>query len=190
MALVLTIYCGHWSENNANQGAGYIERNGQQILVRSQARLSSVEDIGNVVVTLTNQSPVTVNDIAEVAIGKELRTGAATLEGQETVLGTAMMLIGENSRAVALDVADKVDEIQASLPEGVLIQSVYDRTALVDKAINTVRKNLIEGRIAGYCRPIFTIGQHTSCHHHRCCHPSCYACHDNRYGKNGRKRET
>ena len=133
--------------NNANQGAGYIERNGQQILVRSQARLSSVEDIGNVVVTLTNQSPVTVNDIAEVAIGKELRTGAATLEGQETVLGTAMMLIGENSRAVALDVADKVDEIQASLPEGVLIQSVYDRTALVDKAINTVRKNLIEGAL-------------------------------------------
>ena len=130
--------------NNANQGAGYIERNGQQILVRSQARLSSVEDIGNVVVTLTNQSPVTVNDIAEVAIGKELRTGAATLEGQETVLGTAMMLIGENSRAVALDVADKVDEIQASLPEGVLIQSVYDRTALVDKPSTQYEKTLLK----------------------------------------------
>jgi Putative silver efflux pump len=71
-----------------------------------------------VVVTLTNQSPVTVNDIAEVAIGKELRTGAATLEGQETVLGTAMMLIGENSRAVALDVADKVDENPSKLARG------------------------------------------------------------------------
>ncbi|WP_420935948.1 efflux RND transporter permease subunit [Alteromonas sp. A081] len=133
--------------NNANQGAGYVERNGQQILVRSQAQLATIEDIGNVVVTLTNQSPVTVNDIAEVAIGKELRTGAATREGKETVLGTAMMLIGENSRAVALAVADKVDEIQASLPEGVVIETVYDRTALVDKAINTVRKNLVEGAL-------------------------------------------
>jgi cobalt-zinc-cadmium resistance protein CzcA len=133
--------------NNANQGAGYIEHNGQQILVRSQAQLATIEDIGNVVVTLTNQSPVTVNDIAEVAIGKELRTGAATREGKETVLGTAMMLIGENSRAVALAVADKVDEIQASLPEGVVLETVYDRTALVDKAINTVRKNLVEGAL-------------------------------------------
>ncbi|MGB3725105.1 MAG: efflux RND transporter permease subunit, partial [Glaciecola sp.] len=133
--------------NNANQGAGYIEHNGQQILVRSQAQLATIEDIGNVVVTLTNQSPVTVNDIAEVAIGKELRTGAATREGKETVLGTAMMLIGENSRAVALAVAHKVDEIQASLPEGVVIETVYDRTALVDKAINTVRKNLVEGAL-------------------------------------------
>ncbi|MBT1452138.1 CusA/CzcA family heavy metal efflux RND transporter [Glaciecola sp. XM2] len=133
--------------NNANQGAGYVERNGQQILVRSQAQLATIEDIGNVVVTLANQSPVTVNDIADVAIGKELRTGAATREGKETVLGTAMMLIGENSRAVALAVADKVDEIQASLPEGVVIETVYDRTALVDKAINTVRKNLVEGAL-------------------------------------------
>lgn len=133
--------------NNANQGAGYIERNGQQILVRSQAQLSSIEDIGQVVVTLTNHSPVTVDDIAEVAIGKELRTGAATREGIETVLGTAMMLIGENSRAVALAVADKVDEIQTSLPDGVLIETVYDRTALVDKAIDTVRKNLVEGAL-------------------------------------------
>ncbi|GLR70070.1 efflux RND transporter permease subunit [Agaribacter marinus] len=135
------------ARNNANQGAGYIERNGQQILVRSQAQLATIEDIGNVVVSLTNQSPVTVNDIAEVAIGKELRTGAATREGKETVLGTAMMLIGENSRTVALAVADKVDEIQASLPEGVIIETVYDRTALVDKAINTVRKNLVEGAL-------------------------------------------
>jgi cobalt-zinc-cadmium resistance protein CzcA len=133
--------------NNANQGAGYIERNGQQILVRSQAQLSSIDDISQVVVTLTNQSPVTVGDIAEVAIGKELRTGAATREGAETVLGTAMMLIGENSRAVALAVADKVDEIQTSLPDGVLIETVYDRTALVDKAIDTVRKNLVEGAL-------------------------------------------
>jgi cobalt-zinc-cadmium resistance protein CzcA len=133
--------------NNANQGAGFIERNGQQILVRSQAQLESIADIGNVVVTQIDGVPVTVRDIGGVAIGKELRTGAATREGQETVLGTAMMLVGENSRAVALAVGEKVSYIQSSLPQGVLIQSVYDRTTLVDKAINTVQKNLVEGAL-------------------------------------------
>lgn len=133
--------------NNANQGAGFIERNGQQILVRSQAQLKSIADIGNVVVTQIDGVPVTVNDIGSVAIGKELRTGAATREGQETVLGTAMMLVGENSRAVALAVGEKVTYIQSSLPQGVLIEAVYDRTTLVDKAINTVQKNLVEGAL-------------------------------------------
>ncbi|GAB54368.1 nickel and cobalt resistance protein CnrA [Glaciecola punicea ACAM 611] len=133
--------------NNANQGAGFIERNGQQILVRSQAQLKSIADIGNVVVTQIDGVPITVNDIGSVAIGKELRTGAATREGQETVLGTAMMLVGENSRAVALAVGEKVTYIQSSLPQGVLIEAVYDRTTLVDKAINTVQKNLVEGAL-------------------------------------------
>jgi cobalt-zinc-cadmium resistance protein CzcA len=135
------------ARNNANQGAGFVERNGQQILIRSQAQLKTLEDIGNVVVKRIDSIPVTVNDIGEVAIGKELRTGAATREGVETVLGTAMMLVGENSRAVSLAVAQKVADIQTSLPEGVIIQSVYDRTTLVDKAINTVQKNLVEGAL-------------------------------------------
>ncbi|MFT4807909.1 MAG: cobalt-zinc-cadmium resistance protein CzcA [Paraglaciecola sp.] len=135
------------ARNNANQGAGFVERNGQQILIRSQAQLKTIEDIGNVVVKRIDSVPVTVNDIGKVAIGKELRTGAATREGVETVLGTAMMLVGENSRAVSLAVGQKVTEIQTSLPDGVLIQSVYDRTTLVDKAINTVHKNLVEGAL-------------------------------------------
>lgn len=135
------------ARNNANQGGGFIEQNGRQILVRSQAQLQTLEDIENVVVTRIDSVPVKVKDIGSVAIGKELRTGAATSEGVETVLGTAMMLVGENSRAVALAVAAKVAEIQSSLPDGVIIQAVYDRTSLVDKAITTVQKNLVEGAL-------------------------------------------
>ncbi len=135
------------ARNNANQGAGFIERNGQQILVRSQGQLQTISDIENVVVKRVNSIPVTVKDIGSVAIGKELRTGAATQEGVETVLGTAMMIVGGNSRAVAQAVADKMDDIQASLPSGIVIDPVYDRTKLVDKAIDTVQKNLVEGAL-------------------------------------------
>jgi cobalt-zinc-cadmium resistance protein CzcA len=133
--------------NNSNQGARFVERNGQQILIRSQAQLKTTQDIGNVVVKLINSVPVTVNDIGKVTIGKKLLTGAATREGRETVLGTAMMLVGENLRTVSLAVGQKMQDIQTSLPDGVLIQSEYDRTLLVDKAINTVQKNLIEGAL-------------------------------------------
>jgi cobalt-zinc-cadmium resistance protein CzcA len=133
--------------NNSNQGAGFVERNGQQILIRSQAQLKTTQDIGNVVVKLINSVPVTVNDIGKVTLGKKLLTGAATREGRETVLGTAMMLVGENLRTVSLAVGQKMQDIQTSLPDGVLIQSEYDRTLLVDKAINTVQKNLVEGAL-------------------------------------------
>jgi cobalt-zinc-cadmium resistance protein CzcA len=133
--------------NNDNRGAGYIERNGQQLLVRSPGQLATVEDIGNVIITEHNSVPIKIKDVAEIAIGKELRTGAATRDGVETVLGTAMMLIGENSRTVAQDVASKLSDIQASLPEGVVAEAVYDRTALVDKAIATVSKSLMEGAL-------------------------------------------
>lgn len=133
--------------NNENRGAGYIERNGQQLLVRSPGQLETLDDIAEVIVAESNSVPIMIKDIAEVAIGKELRTGAATRDGVETVLGTAMMLIGENSRQVAQDVAVKLDEIQASIPEGITLEAVYDRTALVDKAIATVTKNLLEGAI-------------------------------------------
>ena len=135
------------ARNNANQGAGFIERNGQQILIRSQGQLQTISDIENVVVKRVNSIPVMVKDIGSVAIGKELRTGAATQEGVETVLGTAMMIVGGNSRAVAQAVADKVGDIQASLPSGIVIDPVYDRTKLVDKAIDTVQKNLVEGAL-------------------------------------------
>lgn len=133
--------------NNDNRGAGYIERNGQQLLVRSPGQLATIEDIGNVIITEHENVPIKIQDVADIGIGKELRTGAATQNGIETVLGTAMMLIGENSRTVAQDVADKLVEIQASLPAGIIAEPVYDRTSLVDKAINTVSKNLLEGAL-------------------------------------------
>ncbi|MCG8314311.1 MAG: CusA/CzcA family heavy metal efflux RND transporter [Pseudomonadales bacterium] len=133
--------------NNDNRGAGYIERNGQQLLVRSPGQLENVDDIANVIITEHDNVPIRVRDVAEIAIGKELRTGAATQDGVETVLGTAMMLIGANSRTVANDVANQLLAIQASLPEGVKAEPVYDRTTLVDKAIATVSKNLLEGAL-------------------------------------------
>ncbi len=133
--------------NNDNRGAGYIERNGQQLLVRSPGQLETLDDIANVIVAQHDSVPIKISDVADIAIGKELRTGAATQDGVETVLGTAMMLIGENSRTVARDVAARLIEIQASLPEGIVATPVYDRTALVDKAIATVSKNLLEGAL-------------------------------------------
>ncbi|WP_020162273.1 efflux RND transporter permease subunit [Cycloclasticus pugetii] len=133
--------------NNDNRGAGYIERNGQQLLVRSPGQLATVEDIGNVIITEHDSVPIKIQDVADIGIGKELRSGAATQDGKETVLGTAMMLIGANSRTVARDVASKLEAIQDSLPDGVIAEPVYDRTQLVDKAIATVAKNLLEGAL-------------------------------------------
>lgn len=133
--------------NNDNRGAGYIERNGQQLLVRSPGQLGTVEDIGNVIITEHDSVPIKILDVADIGIGKELRSGAATQDGKETVLGTAMMLIGANSRTVARDVANKLEAVQDSLPDGVSAEPVYDRTRLVDKAIATVAKNLLEGAL-------------------------------------------
>lgn len=134
-------------KNNDNRGAGYIESNGQQFLVRSPGQLQTISDIEQVVVKNDDGVPVRIVDIAEVAIGKELRTGAATRDGVETVLGTAMMLMGENSRTVAQDLAVRLEQIQPSLPDGIRVEAVYDRTTLVDKAIATVKKNLLEGAL-------------------------------------------
>ncbi|WP_417509177.1 efflux RND transporter permease subunit [Methylophaga sp.] len=133
--------------NNRNRGAGYIERYGQQLLVRSPGQLKTIDDIQQVVVKQMTGTPIKIMDIADVAIGKTLRTGAATQNGQETIMGTAMMLIGENSREVAKRVAAELSKIQATLPDGVIAEAVYDRTTLVDKAIATVQKNLLEGAL-------------------------------------------
>lgn len=135
------------NQNNDNRGAGYLERDGQQLLVRTPGQLASIADIENVAVTNAKGVMVHIGDIAQVAIGKELRTGAATQNGRETVLGTAMMLMGENSRTVARALAEKLEEINRSLPEGVQAVAVYDRTQLVDKTIATVQKNLLEGAL-------------------------------------------
>lgn len=133
--------------NNDNRGAGYVEDNGQQVLIRSQGQLASIEEIEQVVIANPHGNPVKVIDVADVAIGKELRTGAATRDGVETVLGTAMMLVGENSRKVARDVASRLEQIVPTLPPGVRLETVYDRTTLVDKTIATVQKNLLEGAL-------------------------------------------
>ncbi|MBS0353739.1 MAG: CusA/CzcA family heavy metal efflux RND transporter [Proteobacteria bacterium] len=133
--------------NNGNAGAGYIEKRGEQYLVRAPGQLRSVEDIRNVILGNVQGVPIRIRDVAEVAIGRELRTGAATDNGREVVLGTVFMLIGENSRAVSRAVDQKMAEINRNLPPGVHAVTVYDRTVLVDKAIGTVKKNLLEGAI-------------------------------------------
>ncbi|OFE12487.1 cation transporter [Pseudohongiella acticola] len=133
--------------NNDNRGAGYVERNGQQLLIRSPGQLKTIADIEQVVIANRAGAPVQIRDIAEVAIGRQLRTGAATLNGQETVLGTAMMLMGENPRTVARAVAERLEIVQQSLPDGIVAEAVYNRTTLVDKAIATVEKNLLEGAL-------------------------------------------
>ncbi|EYR91877.1 cobalt-zinc-cadmium resistance protein CzcA [Acinetobacter baumannii 26016_8] len=133
--------------NNENRGAGFIEENGQQLPVRVPGMLMSIQDIQNVTVATKNGLPIRVADVASVSIGHDLRTGGATYNGQETVLGIAMMMMGENSKTIAKAIDDKVQEIQRSLPQGVVIETVYDRSSLVDKAIKTVAKNLIEGAI-------------------------------------------
>jgi cobalt-zinc-cadmium resistance protein CzcA len=133
--------------NNANVGAGYIERGGEQLLIRAPGQVGGIEDIANIVITNVQGTPIRVSDVAEVGIGRELRTGAATENGREVVLGTVFMLIGENSRSVSQAVAAKLAQINRTLPKGVVAVTVYDRTHLVDKAIATVKKNLIEGAI-------------------------------------------
>lgn len=134
-------------KNNTNIGAGYIERNGEQYLIRSTGQVFDTQSIERIIVAHRDGVPVSVRDVAEVAIGKQLRTGAATRDGEEAVLGTAVMLVGENSRVVSKAVSEKLVEINKSLPRGITAEAVYDRTVLVDKTISTVQKNLLEGAI-------------------------------------------
>lgn len=133
--------------NNGNVGAGYIERRGEQYLIRAPGQVASIEDIKSIVIRTAQGAPVRVSDVAEVGIGRELRTGAATENGREVVLGTVFMLLGENSRTVSQAVDKKLQAINLTLPEGIIAQTVYDRTILIDKAIATVKKNLIEGAL-------------------------------------------
>ncbi|MDF3124887.1 CusA/CzcA family heavy metal efflux RND transporter [Rheinheimera sp. 1928-s] len=134
-------------QNNSNVGAGYIERNGEQWLIRSPGQLKSLEDIEALVIAKRDDGPVRVKDVAEVAIGKQLRTGAATQDGNEVVLGTVMMLVGQNSRTVSQQVASRLQDINLRLPQGVLAEANYNRTTLVDKTIKTVETNLLEGAV-------------------------------------------
>ncbi|ABE50816.1 MULTISPECIES: efflux RND transporter permease subunit [Methylobacillus] len=145
--LALTDLVEALERNNANIGAGYIERSGEQYLIRVPGQVSSFNDIGNIVVASKSGIPVRIKDVAEVGFGNELRTGAAMENGEEVVIGTVFMLIGENSREVSAAVDKRLSEINKTLPPGILTKTVYDRTHLIDKAINTVKKNLVEGAL-------------------------------------------
>ena len=133
--------------NNASVGAGYIERSGEQVLIRAPGQVSNLDDIRRIVIATPQGVPLRVGDVAEVLMGTELRTGAATENGREVVLGTVFMLLGQNSRTVSQAVDKRMVEINKSLPAGVIAQTVYDRTVLIDRAIATVKKNLIEGAL-------------------------------------------
>ncbi len=133
--------------NNDNVGAGYIEKYGEQYLVRVPGQVKDIPHIQNIIIAKRDEVTIRVDDVADVALGSPLRTGAATQNGKETVLGTAMMLMGENSQEVAERVAAKLEIVNDSLPEGVHAEPVYDRTSLVERTIKTVEKNLVEGAL-------------------------------------------
>jgi cobalt-zinc-cadmium resistance protein CzcA len=132
---------------NANVGAGYIERAGEQYLIRSPGQVTDMDGLSRIVVARRGGLPIHVHDVAEVIEGTELRTGAATENGREIVLGTVFMLVGENSRAVSTRTDQRLADVNASLPEGVTARPVYNRTDLVDRTIATVQKNLLEGAL-------------------------------------------
>jgi cobalt-zinc-cadmium resistance protein CzcA len=134
--------------NNVNRGAGYVERNGEGYTVRSTGRLTSIDEISNVVVTTRDGgSPIRIKDIAQIGIGREIRTGSASENGKEVVVGTALMLIGENSRTVSAAVDAKMQKIRENLPPGIEAQTVLNRTLLVDATVATVSRNLAEGAL-------------------------------------------
>lgn len=147
MGLTLQDVVTALSLNNLNIGAGYIEKSGEQYLVRVPGQVANLTEIGEIILGSRQGIPIRIKDVAEVIIGKELRNGAATQNGREVVLGTAHMLIGENSQIVSKAAAAKLDEINRNLPEGIVATPVYNRTTLVDKTIQTVASNLTEGAI-------------------------------------------
>lgn len=133
--------------NNSFAGGGYIEHQGEQYIIRTSGLVKTIEELENVRLLTKDGIPLFIKDVARVKLGKELRTGAATLNGKEAVVGTTMMLIGENSRTVARAVAEEMESINKTLPEGVIARTIYDRTRLVDATIETVRNNLFEGAV-------------------------------------------
>ena len=133
--------------NNANRGAGYVERSGEQILIRVPGQANNERDLSQIIVTTRGGVPIRIADVADVAIGPGLRTGAATENGKEVVLATVSMLIGENPRVVAQASAERLVEASRALPKGVVAKPLYDRTALVERTISTVQKNLAEGAL-------------------------------------------
>jgi cobalt-zinc-cadmium resistance protein CzcA len=131
--------------NNANQGARYLEDNGEGYVVRAAGRLDDMDAIADVVVATRGGVPVRVLDVATLRFGRELRTGSGSADGREAVIGTALMRIGENSRTVAAAVDARMAQLRRTLPPGIVVQTVLDRTVLVEATIRTVGRNLAEG---------------------------------------------
>lgn len=144
--------------NNAFAGGGYIEHRGEQYVIQASGLITEVETINSIPLRSINGFPIYIKDIADVHFGNELRSGAATLNGKEAVIGTAMMLIGENSRAVSLNLAKKLEEANKSLPAGLTAETIYDRTNLVNATIETVKRNLFEGAILVIAILFFILG--------------------------------
>jgi cobalt-zinc-cadmium resistance protein CzcA len=136
-------------KSNANAGGGYIEHNREHFVIGTDGLVKNLDDLRRVVIGATpNGVPVTMDTVADVQFGARLRRGAASKDGQgEVVVGVAMMLMGENSRTVTQAVKDKLATILPSLPEGTRVEPFYDRSVLVNRTINTVAKNLIEGAL-------------------------------------------
>lgn len=134
-------------ENNVSRGARYIERNGEGIAVRSTGRIQTLDDLADVVVTTRSGKPIRISDVATTAIGGEVRTGSASVNGHEAVIGTALMLIGGNSRTVAAAVNARLVQLSRSVPPGIEIKPLLNRTQLVDATVHTVSKNLLEGAV-------------------------------------------
>lgn len=132
---------------NISVGANYLDRGGEAILIRVDARIRGLDEIRGAVISSRNGIPITVRDVAEVKLGGELRTGAASLNGREVVIGTALMLIGENSRTVARNVGERLQQIEKSLPPGIEVITLLDRSTLVNATVETVQNNLIEGAL-------------------------------------------
>ena len=135
------------AKNNDNASAGYIERSGTQYLIRSPGQVAKIEELQGIVVAQRGGVPIQLSQIARIEVGHEPRSGAATQNGAEVVLGTVFMLVGENSREVARSAAQRLREIAPSLPPGIAATAIYDRTTLVEATINTVTKNLAEGAL-------------------------------------------
>lgn len=135
------------AENNANAGGGYIEHAGEAYLVRATGLIKDTQDISNIILKSDDGVPIRIRDVASVAVGDELRTGAATHDAQEVVIGTAMMLLGANSRVVSENVHDRMQQIEKSLPQNVEVKTLYNRTYLVDATLHTIQKNLFEGAV-------------------------------------------
>lgn len=133
--------------NNANVGAGYVERHGAQYVIRVPGQAANEQDLAGIIVARRDNTPIRIADVADVSIGSEIRNGAATKDGREVVLGTIYMLVGENAREVSLAVAERLEAVNKSLPAGVVANTVYDRSRLVEATVGTVEKNLAEGAL-------------------------------------------